>query len=1040
MTSCWPQLAALAERYFADDPNTCLIKLRQFGEALAQHVAASAGAYSSYEENQLNLLNRLKAQSILPPRAADLFHSLRRAGNKATHDHTGTHRDALQHLKLARELGVWFHRSFGGATRFKPGPFVPPERPDAATEKLAAELASLQEELNKVQTKAERAQADAEEQARLRLSAEEQAKQAEEDRKLWERLAEEAEARISQQAETLAAAQAAAEQKPAADVKAQIAEAKKADTDIDPDEPATRMLIDDQLRIRGWECDSEVLKYALGTRPHKSRNIAIAEWPTASGPADYALFCGLTCVGIVEAKRRKKDVPAMLQQAKRYSRDFTDHDVVTLPEGSPWGAYKVPFVFAANGRPFLQQLKTKSGIWFWDARHPKTPSRALGDWYTPKGLLALIQQDLDAAAAKLKTEPLEYLSLRNYQNDAIQAVEKAIEKGQRECLLAMATGTGKTRTAIGLIYRLVKAGRFRRVLFLVDRSSLGKQAGDAFRSVKLEQLKSFGEIYDTKGFEKDNAPYQDPDDDTRLHLATIQSLVRQLLFPSGEDTPTVDQYDLIIVDEAHRGYNLDREMSDAEITFRSEADYISKYRRVLDHFDSVKVALTATPALHTTEIFGTPVYTYGYRDAVIDGYLVDHEPPYRIVTKLADEGIGFQAGERVTTYNPNTEKLDLVNLPDDVAFEIDGFNKKVITENFNKTVCDELARHIDPDFPGKTLIFCVSKDHCDIVVAALKASMNERYGGIDDDAIKRITGDIDRPREMIRRFKNEQLPKIGVTVDLLTTGIDVPEIVNLVFIRRVRSRILYDQMMGRATRLCPEIDKEYFRIFDCVDLYSALSPFTEMKPVVQDPAITFEQLVGELRQVEDPSWRKEVFEQLVAKLQAKTRRFKGDRLDEFVGLAEMEPKTLIEELRKRGPAATSAWFDDHPAAVGFLDRSPKGQRPVVYVSDHEDEIKDVARGYGDGQKPEDYLNSFKQFLSEHLNEIPALIIVTQRPRELNRDQLHEIKRALDRAGFTEAALRTAHRQVTNQDIAASIIGYVRQQALGEPLIEQRHAT
>jgi type I restriction enzyme R subunit len=129
----------------------------------------------------------------------------------------------------------------------------------------------------------------------------------------------------------------------------------------------------------------------------------------------------------------------------------------------------------------------------------------------------------------------------------------------------------------------------------------------------------------------------------------------------------VDTYDCIVVDECHRGYALDRELSEAELTFRDEADYISKYRRVLDHFDAVKIGLTATPALHTVEIFGQPIYSYSYRQAVIDGWLVDHEPPLRIVTRLAEDGITWKRGEVIQTYLPFTGEIDPVT-----AVQLDG--------------------------------------------------------------------------------------------------------------------------------------------------------------------------------------------------------------------------------------------------------------------------------------------------------------------------------------------------------------------------------
>ena len=173
-----------------------------------------------------------------------------------------------------------------------------------------------------------------------------------------------------------------------------------------------------------------------------------------------------------------------------------------------------------------------------------------------------------------------------------------------------------------------------------------------------------------------------------------------------KDVPSIDQYDLMIVDECHRGYLLDREMSDSELSFRGQEDYISKYRRVLEHFDAVKIGLTATPALHTVQIFGDPIYTYSYREAVIDGYLVDHEPPIQITTALARAGIIFKRGEQMEVINPRSGKVDLTHAPDEIAFQVEQFNKKVVTLDFNRVVAEELVRHIDPSLPGENINLC----------------------------------------------------------------------------------------------------------------------------------------------------------------------------------------------------------------------------------------------------------------------------------------------------------------------------------------------
>ena len=189
---------------------------------------------------------------------------------------------------------------------------------------------------------------------------------------------------------------------------------------------------------------------------------------------------------MVEAKRKNIDVSGALQQAKRYSRSFTPTSE-TLLTAENWGvdaAYRIPFAFSSNGRPFLRQLATKSGIWFCDLRHSDNLGHPLDGWYTPEGLTALIKRDEASAHTQLATTPFNYgFLLRYYQQDAIRAAEQAIEHGQREMLLAMATGTGKTKTCIALIYRLLKAKRFRRILFLVDRSALGEQAANAFKDI-----------------------------------------------------------------------------------------------------------------------------------------------------------------------------------------------------------------------------------------------------------------------------------------------------------------------------------------------------------------------------------------------------------------------------------------------------------------------------------------------------------------------------------------------------------------------------
>jgi len=1021
------RLGALAERYFPEDPNTCLLKLRQLSELLAQLTATRVGSYVSADEKQYELVQRLERQGILTREVAQLFFEVRKAGNDANHALSGDHRTALACLKITRQLGIWYHRTFA-EKEFRPGPFIPPAAPADESAELKAELAKLTSALSDHQaTHGQTIQELAATRARL--------KAAESDQAVWEQMASEAEQAKAALAAKLAQLQVVGAAQPPAVVATLVTAGDQASQAVELDEADTRVIIDDQLRAVGWEADSRDLTWAKGGRPEKGKNKAIAEWPTETGPSDYVLFLGLMPVASVEAKRKNIDVSGALGQAKRYSRGF-DLEAGMLSPGDAWGDFQLPFTFSSNGRPYLKQLATKSGTWFCDVRRSTNHSRALDAWYPPEGLLALLKRDEAKADAGLKVEPFNYgFPLRPYQKDAIQAVEAGIASGQRAMLMAMATGTGKTKTCVALIYRLLKLQRFRRILFLVDRSALGEQAANAFKDTQMESLQRFADVFGIKELEDSS-----PDTDTKVHIATIQGMVRRLMF-AADDTalPPVDRYDCIVVDECHRGYLEDRQLSDTELTFRGFEDYVSKYRRVLEYFDAFKIGLTATPALHTVQIFGAPIYSYSYRAAVVDGYLVDHEPPIQITTDLSRSGIVWKVGEEVQVYDSSRSQIELFKAPDEIKIEVDDFNRKVITESFNRVVCEYLAKELDPSSARKTLIFCATDAHADLVVMLLKEAFEARYGDVNDDAVVKITGSSDRPLQLIRLYKNERMPNVAVTVDLLTTGIDVSAICNIVFLRRVNSRILFDQMLGRATRLCDEIGKETFRIFDAVRMYEAIASMSAMKPVIVNPKITFKKLTEELLKVKDEQARELVRDQFLAKFNAKRRHLSEEAEKDFETVCGISVDAFAHKLEAMTPKQVGAWFVQNPDLGEILDRKDPSKSAPILVSTHADALHGVETGYGDARKPEDYLESFRAFLKNNGNRIPALMAVLTRPRELTRKQLRELRMALDAAGFPETNLHTAYRETTNQDIAAGIIGYIRQAALGDALVpyEQR---
>lgn len=1017
------RLGGLAERFFYEDPNTCLIKTRQFAELLASHTAALTKQIVSERDTQLDILQALSRNGIISKEVADSFHLIRKRGNRANHDLLGNHDQALSSLKFAYALGVWFHRRFKDAA-FRPKPFEPPREPRNLSDALHAELEGLRKQLGESLSAAERAKREAEEEAVHRLTAEEKAKKEADDRALWQKLAQDAEETNSQLMARLSALQ---DNKGSTTPPAEIT--------LDIDEADTRELIDSQLRDAGWLADSKKLRFSAGTRPNMKQAMAIAEWPTESGPVDYALFVEGQCVALIEAKRQAKDVPSVLAQTKRYALDLTinpEH----ISSGSPYrhssNVYRVPFCFATNGRPYVKQYPEKSGIWFWDARRETNKAHALTEWFSPADLKSKLEQEIDEAAESLRNEPFDYGNLRPYQQEAISAIETAVGEGKRDILVAMATGTGKTRTCIALMYRLLKHKRFRRILFLVDRRALAEQTLQALENTELEGLLKFSETYNIAGLDK-----RTPEREDRVQIATVQSLVKRIIYgEEGDARLTPGMYDCIVVDEAHRGYTLDAELREEDISFRNTGDYLSKYRRVLDFFDATKIALTATPALHTRELFGHPVYRYSYRQAVVDGYLIDHLPPKRIVTALNQAGIHFEGGSEVELIDPKTGQIDLFEVEDAVDFEVEDFNKKVHTRSFNRVVCEKIAEDIPPSEPGKTLIFAARDDHADLIVEELAEALKEEYGPIPHDLVQKITGTVDRPSDKIRRFRNDDRPKYVVTVDLMTTGVDIPKITNLVFVRRVNSRILYEQMIGRATRKCDEIGKEYFRIFDAVDIYAQLQAVTDMRPVVTRPNISISQLVTDLVEAKSPEDKAFVRDQLVVRIRHKVRRMGEDRRTRFEAASDHKPEGFVGWVYDSAPEDVQALLNEKPRIMEILDeweQSPEGNTRM-FLSDHQDEYLHTVDVFGDNLTPEDYIESFERYVRDNMNSMPALLAATQRPRELTRKDLKELALKLDEKGFSETNLRAAYGRARNADIAAHIIGFVRQAALGDPLV------
>ena len=979
-------ISELSEQVYHVDPSSSLAKSRLFSEKMSLLIRQFEDL-GFFDGNQVERINQLFYKNYIPDVIKNLLHTIRKSGNKASHDGTGTNSEALFVLKKCYQLAKWFFETYENDFLETEEYELPENDHKNTVDTLNAELERLSKDVVNYQTKI---------------------------------------------ASFNASPEIISKRKEKAILNANTIFLDEADT--------RSIFIDKQLIQAGWECNSTSINYKKNkSLPEKGKNKAIAEWPCGSKWADYALFIGTTLYGIVEAKKFATDISTDLHQSKAYAEHILPKDDFLFLGN--WKNYKVPFLFSTNGRAYLEQLKTKSGIWFLDIRKETNRAEALRGWFSPEGLLDLYERNIENANSRLIESDYHYLekpsglNLRYYQIDAIKAVENKIinHPQDKRALLVMATGTGKTRTIIGLAYRFIKANRFKRILFLTDRRLLAIQALGNFKDNKVEDLNTFSNVY-----KMEELKTAFPDDITRLHFATVQSMVKRLFYSDNEGL-AIDTYDCIIIDEAHRGYNLDKEIDESDLFFKDENDYVGQYKRVIEYFNAYIIGLTATPALHTTQIFGNPVHNYSYREAVIDGFLTDHEPPYLLKTKLSEEGILWQKGERPKVYIAETNTIEeLAELEDELLIEIEQFNKMVITEPFNRAVIKQLVQELDPDGDEKTLIFAVRDTHADLIVQLLYEEFAAIGLDVTEGVIQKITGNVYDVEGLTKRFKNEKFPNIVVTVDLLTTGIDVPQITNLVFIRRVRSRILFEQMVGRATRLCPEIDKQCFRIYDAVRVYEALEGYTQMQ-TVSNPTLSFTKLVEELDFIDTPERAKRQLEQIIAKLQRKKKTINQGPLEQFMYLANGDsPEEFIELLKSIDENEVKNVIFNYSSLWQFLDEKIY-QPKLQLVSEHLDEIIGIERGYGKANKPEDYIDGFKAFIQENRNKILALNLICTKPAELDRKSLKELKLLLDQEGYNTMTLHTAWKNAKNEDIAADIISFIRTLALDTDLVshEQR---
>lgn len=799
-------------------------------------------------------------------------------------------------------------------------------------------------------------------------------------------------------------------------------------------EQATRkQLIDVALRQAGWD---PIVSYDQQT----SRGlVALTEYPTNNGPADYMLFQNGEPLAVVEAKRRATGAQNVLQQAQRYASGLTD---------SPFDfqGFGVPFIYSSDG----------DTTWFQDLRDPHSRSRQVQKFHTPNALREMLQRNTADSIDELLDSPVDHPALRPYQREAILRIEDALVQGRRNFLVAMATGTGKTLTAIALLYRLMKSGYARRVLFLVDRRALAAQAVLAFAHFEAEPGLKFDRVYEvySQRFHRNDQEAQsfdpkilptsyltNPDlSHAFVYVSTIQRMSLNLFGPPEGSSWRSDQddesdasvldipihaFDVIIADECHRGYTASEQ---------------GRWRETLEHFDGIKIGLTATPALHTVSYFGNTVYHYEYERAVREGYLVDYDA-ITIQSRVTVQGAFLQPGEIVTLQDRQTGRIRLEELEDERPLPAPQLEQDWTAPDRDRKIVQELARYLLEQeeerghFP-KTLIFADNDiphtSHSDRLVNLLRDEF-----GRGDAFVQKITGSptVDRPLQRIREFRNRPEPGIAVTVDMLSTGVDIPALENIVFLRPVRSRILFEQMMGRGTRLSPEIGKTHFTVFDTAGVlayFEQVSAFTIDPPV--QPSVATAEVIQAVYNNEDRDYN---LRRLVKRLQRIAKEVSGEGREMFArfipdgdidAFARDLPQALHEDW-----AVTMHILRD-PEFQQLLEHYPRTRNPFIIAESVEDEVVSrylIHTADGRSVRPDDYLAAFELFVRDNPDHVGAIRILLERPAGWHTETLRELRAKLAEQpeGFTDQRLRQAY----GHDLA-DIISMVKHAARGEPLL------
>ncbi len=794
------------------------------------------------------------------------------------------------------------------------------------------------------------------------------------------------------------------------------------------DEAKTRIDIDTLLQECGFVLQdrSEFNRFAKAQGQDIS-GVAVREFTMSDGSeADYLLFIEGKACGVIEAKRQG----ATLSGTHAQGRHYATH----LPSGLKAWANPLPFIYESNANE----------IYFTDLREPSPHARRVFAFHTPKALFdKLHSTPLCANLTTLPTTHLDTTPLRPCQVEAITALESSLAKGKPRALIQMATGAGKTFTACNFIYRLLAHAKAKRVLFLVDRNNLGRQSKKEFDNFRLpNDNRKFSEIYITTHLQSNHI-----DKDSKLVITTIQRLYSLLkgeaefdsrneefsAFDSANPTPPkpkelkynpnfpIDFFDFIIVDECHRSI-------------------YGEWRQVLEYFDAFIIGLSATPSKHTLGFFyQNMVSEYALDRSIADGVNVGFEI-FRIKTRVSEEGGLIESGFSVPVRDKRTRKEIYQSFDEDKSYQKSDLDRIVLNPNQIRTILEcyqsSVFTQLFPDrvrdkaWIPKTLIFAKDDNHAEEIVRIAREVFHA-----DNDFCQKITYNISKqsPEELISAFRNDARFRIAVTVDMIATGTDIKPLEVLIFMRDVKSKLYYEQMLGRGVRTIPSDDlkaltpnasaKRHFFVIDAVGVTESLK--TISAPLERKKGVSFKKLLDNVAMGANDEDTISSLASRLAKLALNATAKDEDNIRAYSGgkdLSELANALLrsIDSDFCKGKSEAQIESARDTALRPFcepilrqslLDLSAKSE--IIIDTQTPDEVISGEKSADQALKR---IQDFKDFIKSNKDEIEALhIIYTQSyaTSRLTRTLIAELHEKLKLSALTIPALWSAYALTRN---------------------------